>query len=64
MKALVQNDPQRYALHVQYYGGFDAQRLCPAAVLEDHQTGALCAVYPASNRVIATCEAFGTVIMS
>lgn len=64
VKALIQKDPQRYTLHVRYYGSFDVVRLRPAAVLEDHQSGTLHAVYPPCARVVRTCEAIGTAIVS
>ncbi|WDI42185.1 hypothetical protein [Bremerella sp. P1] len=64
LKPLILQDPQRYTLYVQYYGGFDAVRLRPAALLHDTQTGELIAVHPASYRAVQFCESHGVPIVS
>ena len=51
--------PERFVVHVRYFGGFDATPLRPAVVLEDRGTGELAAVHPASWRALRVCEQFG-----
>ena len=36
--SLVENDVQRFTLHVRFYGGFDTKPLKPAAVLKDRKS--------------------------
>jgi hypothetical protein len=48
--------PKNVVVHIRYYGGFDVKRLCHAAVLEDHQTGELTAIYPTSWQIPQWCE--------
>lgn len=59
IKTLISLEPSRYLLHVRYFGGFDAPRLTPAAVLEDRISDELLALYPASWKAIKICEKAG-----
>ena len=52
--------PQRFIVHVRYFGGFDAAPLRPAAVVENRETGVFIAVYPAKLRAWRRlCEEIG-----
>ena len=59
LRGMLEAEPGRFIVHIRYFGGFDAVRLCPAAVVEDRGTGELSAVYPASWRVPRVCELSG-----
>jgi hypothetical protein len=59
LRSALATGPERFVVHVRYFGGFYASPLCPAAVLEDRATGALAAVHPASWRALRVCEQFG-----
>ena len=54
--------PERYTMHVQYYGGLGTVRLCPAAILEDQSSSELTAVHPPSHRAVDLCESHCKVI--
>jgi hypothetical protein len=59
LRGLLKSEPDRYVVHLRYFGGFDVTPLCPAAVVEERGTGDLAAVYPASWRVPQVCEQLG-----
>ncbi len=53
----IQESPQRFVLHIQYYsGGFDRNHLAPAAVVEDLSSGQHYAVFPASWKIVTAFE--------
>lgn len=54
---LIQESPQRFVLHIQYYsGGFDRNHLAPAAVVEDLSSDQHYAVFPASWKIVTAFE--------
>ena len=55
----LRKDPERYELHYNYYGGFDAVRSRPAVVIEDSTTHSLIAVYPGSYGALEKCRRLG-----
>lgn len=59
LRALLETDPERFTVHLRFYGGLDVVSLCPAAVVEDSVTGELSAIYPASWSVPQICEKLG-----
>ncbi len=59
LRTKLRAEPERFIVHVRYFGGFAAVRLCPAAVVEDRHTGNLTAIYPSSWRVLSLCEQIG-----
>ena len=59
LRGMLAAAPNRFVVHVRYFGGFDVTPLRPAAVVEDRGTGDETAVYPASWRVHELCEKLG-----
>ena len=57
LRSVLAADPGRFVVHMRLFGGFDATRPCPVAVLEDRSTGDLAAVHPPSWYVREICEA-------
>ena len=64
LQTLIALEPSRYLLHVRYFGGFDASRLTPAAVLEDQNAGEFMALYPASWKATKIYENAGVPTVS
>jgi hypothetical protein len=64
LRAMLEAEPQRFVVHLRYFGGFDAVPLRPAAVLEDRGTGGFAAIYPASRRVPRVCERYGVQLIA
>ena len=65
LKSLVQSEPERYVLHVRYFGGFDKQQpRTPTAILENRALAQLTAVYPSSWRAIKVCGQAGVEVRS
>lgn len=46
---MLKEDPSRYIVHSQQYGGFDSTKLIPATLIEDTHTATLVAVFPPSR---------------
>jgi hypothetical protein len=63
LRAMLEAEPERFVVHVRYFGGFDVTPLRPAAVLEDRDTGDLAAIYPANWRVRQVCEQCGVLLI-
>jgi len=56
VRRFLETDPNRYIVHVRYFGGFDVAAEAPVVAIEDTETEEIIAVHPAYTNIRDLCD--------